>query len=110
MNTPEDKRRAIDEFWKRAQELKGMGLTAKQMKKEMMLMSRELSIKVGYLTTPPPQDVAYSADKAKRISIYIYPAQLKMIEKISKKRKKTKRQIFLEAIQSYIGAFLKDEV
>jgi len=52
----------------------------------------------------------YKSDRPKRISIYIYPAQLKLIEEICKKRKKTKRLVFFEAIQSYIGAYLKGKV
>jgi len=48
--------------------------------------------------------------KAKRISVYIYPAQLQMIERICEKRKKTKRWVLFEAIQSYIGAFLQGKV
>lgn len=45
--------------------------------------------------------------KPKRISVYIYPAQLQMIERICEKRKKTKRWVFFEAIQSYIGAYIQ---
>ena len=48
--------------------------------------------------------------KPKRISVYIYPAQLRMIETICKKRGKTKRWVFFEAVQSYIGAYLKGKV
>jgi len=48
--------------------------------------------------------------KPKRISVYIYPAQLNMIETICEKRRKTKRWIFFEAVQSYIGAFLQGKV
>jgi len=52
----------------------------------------------------------YESDKTKRISIYIYPAQLNIIEEICKKRKKTKRWVFLEAIQTYIGHYLAGDV
>jgi hypothetical protein len=45
-----------------------------------------------------------------RISVYIYPAQLRIIEEICKKREKTKRWVFFEAIQSYIGAYIKGRV
>jgi hypothetical protein len=40
-----------------------------------------------------------------RISIYIYPAQMRMIEEISRVWKKKKRDIFLEAVQQYIGLY-----
>ena len=40
-----------------------------------------------------------------RISIYIYPWQLGIIEMISKKRKKKKRWIFFEMIMTYIGLY-----
>ena len=52
----------------------------------------------------------HNSNRPKRISIYIYPTQLNMIEEIARKRKKTKRWIFMEAIQSYIGAYLEGKV
>jgi len=45
-----------------------------------------------------------------RISIYIYPWQLEIIEKIGKKRKKKKRWIFFEMIMTYIGLYLEGKV
>ncbi len=54
--------------------------------------------------------LGYESDRAKRISIYIYPAQLKIIEEICKKRKKTKRWVFFEAVQGYIGAYREGKV
>lgn len=52
----------------------------------------------------------YESNRARRISIYIYPAQLKIIEEICKKRMKTKRLVFFEAIQGYIGAYREGKV
>jgi len=52
----------------------------------------------------------YEFDRAKRISIYIYPSQLRMIEEIANKRKKRKRWVFMEAIQNYIGTYLEGKV
>lgn len=49
----------------------------------------------------------YRWPKPERISIYIYPAQLKMIEEISRVWKKKKRDVFFEAIQGYIGYYLE---
>ncbi|KPK77298.1 MAG: hypothetical protein AMJ89_02655 [candidate division Zixibacteria bacterium SM23_73] len=49
-------------------------------------------------------------DGPKRISIYIYPAQMQMIERICETRRKTKRWVFFEAIQSYIGAYTQGKV
>lgn len=66
-------------------------------------MNRDNSMKEKYQSE-------CKSDRPKRISIYIYPAQLKLIEEICKKRKKTKRLVFFEAIQSYIGAYLKGKV
>ena len=43
--------------------------------------------------------------EVKRISIYIYDSQLKKIDEICKKRKKTKRIVFFEAIQNYIALY-----
>ena len=43
--------------------------------------------------------------ETKRISIYIYDSQLKKINEICQKRCKTKRIIFLEAIQNYITLY-----
>jgi hypothetical protein len=48
--------------------------------------------------------------KPKRISIYIYDSQLKKIDEICKKRKKTKRIIFFEAIQNYIGLYKEKKI
>ena len=45
-----------------------------------------------------------------RISIYIYPWQQKVIEEISKKRKKKKRWIFFEMIMNYIGLYREGKV
>lgn len=41
----------------------------------------------------------------KRISIYIYDSQLKKIDEICKKRNKTRRIVFFEAIQNYISLY-----
>jgi metal-responsive CopG/Arc/MetJ family transcriptional regulator len=43
--------------------------------------------------------------ETKRISIYIYEAQLKKVDEICQKRQKTKRSVFLEAIQTYISLY-----
>lgn len=43
--------------------------------------------------------------EVKRISIYIYDSQLKKIDEICKKREKTKRIVFFEAIQNYIALY-----
>jgi len=45
-----------------------------------------------------------------RISIYIYNSQLKRIKEICKKRNKSKRIVFLEAIQSYIALFKEGKI
>lgn len=49
-------------------------------------------------------------DGTKRISVYIYDAQLKKIDEICKKRNKSKRTVFFEAFQIYISLFNKGEV
>lgn len=48
--------------------------------------------------------------EVKRISVYVYKAQLKKLNEICKKRQKTRRRIFLEAIQTYIALFEQGEV
>jgi hypothetical protein len=48
----------------------------------------------------------YTWPQPERISIYIYPAQMKMIEEISRTWKKKKRDVFFEAIQQYIGFYV----
>ncbi len=50
------------------------------------------------------------SDKPLRISIYVYPAQLRIINEICSRRNKTKRRIFLEAIQSYIALYEQGEI
>ena len=47
----------------------------------------------------------YEWPRARRISIYIYPAQMKMIDEISRVWKKKRRDVFFEAIQQYIGFY-----
>ena len=49
----------------------------------------------------------YDWPRPERISIYIYPAQMKIIEEISKVWKKKKRDIFFEAVQQYIGYYVE---
>ena len=46
----------------------------------------------------------------KRISVYIYDAQLRKFDEICRKRKKTRRIVFFEAFQNYIALFGKGEV
>ncbi len=46
----------------------------------------------------------------KRIPVYIYGAQLKKIDEICKRRKKTRRIIFFEAFQSYISLYEEGKV
>lgn len=48
--------------------------------------------------------------EVKRISVYVYKAQLKKLNEICKKRQKTRRRIFLEAIQTYIALFEQGKV
>jgi len=46
----------------------------------------------------------------RRIPVYIYEAQMKKIDEICSKRKKTRRIVFFEAIQNYISLYEKGEV
>jgi len=48
--------------------------------------------------------------EVKRISIYLYEAQLNKIDEICQKRHKPRRRVFLEAIQTYIALFEQGEV
>ncbi len=48
--------------------------------------------------------------EVKRISIYIYDSQLKKIDEICKKRKKTKRIVFFETIQNYIALYKEGKI
>lgn len=43
--------------------------------------------------------------EVKRISVYVYKAQLKKLNEICQKRQKSRRRIFLEAIQTYIALY-----
>lgn len=56
------------------------------------------------------KQLEYDQDRPKRISIYIYPTQMNMIDEICETRRKTKRWVFFEAIQSYIGAYTQGKV
>lgn len=46
----------------------------------------------------------------RRIPIYIYEAQLKRIDDICKKRNKSRRIVFFEAIQTYISLYEEGKV
>ena len=46
----------------------------------------------------------------KRIPVYIYEAQLKKVDEICQKRKKTRRIIFFEAIQTYISLYQEGRI
>ena len=46
----------------------------------------------------------------KRIPVYIYDAQLKKIDEICRKRKKTRRIVFFEAFQIYISLYQEGKV
>ena len=52
------------------------------------------------------QESGFVWPKPERIKIYIYPAQMKMIEEIALTWKKKKRDVFFEAIQQYIGFYV----
>ena len=45
-----------------------------------------------------------------RISIYIYKAQLRKISEISKRRQKSKRRFYFEAVQHYIALFKGEKI
>ena len=49
--------------------------------------------------------MCYPVERPVKHSIWIYPAQLKMIDEISRVWEKEKRIIFYEAIQQYIGQY-----
>lgn len=48
--------------------------------------------------------------EVRRIPIYIYEAQMEKINEICRKRKKTRRIVFFEAIQNYISLYEKGGV
>jgi len=50
------------------------------------------------------------SDRPIRISIYVYPTQLEMIDEIALKRSKSRRRIFLEAVQTYIGSYIQGKI
>ena len=99
----------MDEFLKEFNRIakQDISFPEKKMKIERVAKKMDVSIEIEL---SKKTEYGYKGERAKRISIYLYPAQLEMIEKICKKRGKTKRWIFMEAIQIYIGMFLKDKV
>lgn len=99
----------LDEFMRQYDEIARKDISFEEKKRALDQVAKELN--VGFeITVKRPRESTYDWEKAKRISIYIYPAQLKLIEEICRKRKKSKRQVFLEAIQAYIGAYRKGAV
>jgi hypothetical protein len=51
----------------------------------------------------------YRWSKPKRISVYIFENQLKMLEEIARDKGVSKRHVFFEAIQFYIGTYLRQK-
>jgi hypothetical protein len=51
----------------------------------------------------------YLGRDAVRVKIYIFPAQLEMIERIATDRGVSKRTIFFECFGQYIGTHLQNE-
>lgn len=51
----------------------------------------------------------YHWPKPKRISIYIFENQLKMLQQIAQDKEVSKRHVFFEAIQFYIGTYLRNK-
>jgi len=51
----------------------------------------------------------YGWPHPKRISIYLFDAQIKMLEEIAKDKGIRKRHVFFEAIQFYIGTYLRQK-
>jgi len=51
-----------------------------------------------------------SHEKPIRITVYAFPWMIRRIEEISKKRKKSKRQVVFEAFTSYIRLYDKGKV
>ena len=47
----------------------------------------------------------YVWPRPKRISVYIFDAQLKMMRKIAKEKKISLRYVFFECFQAYIGTY-----
>jgi len=44
--------------------------------------------------------------KPRRISVYLFENQIKMLEQIAREKGMSKRAVFFEAIQTYIGFYL----
>lgn len=51
----------------------------------------------------------YSWPRPKRISIYLFDNQIKMLEEIRRDKGMRKRHVFFEAIQAYIGTYLRQK-
>jgi len=51
----------------------------------------------------------YRWPKPKRISIYIFESQIKMLEEIARDKEISKRHVFFEAIQFYIGTYRRQK-
>ncbi|MCJ7565124.1 MAG: hypothetical protein MUP52_11110 [Candidatus Aminicenantes bacterium] len=51
----------------------------------------------------------YRWPKPKRINIYIFENQLKMLQEIAQDKEVSKRHVFFEAIQTYIGTYLRNK-
>jgi len=47
--------------------------------------------------------------KSKRISVYLFKNQIEMLEEIARERGIRKRHVFFEAVQAYIGTYLRNK-
>ena len=56
------------------------------------------------------KELKKDSHELKRIPIYIYDAQLKMIDEICKVRNKTRRIAFFEAFQIYVSLYKEGKV
>jgi hypothetical protein len=51
----------------------------------------------------------YEWPRPKRISVYIFDAQLKMLKQIAKEKETRMRHVFFEAFQWYITTYLQNK-
>jgi hypothetical protein len=82
----------------------GNAIWAKQAKAREGGMKKKISDEWGLMIKS-----GYDWPKSKRISVYLFKNQIEMLEEIARDKKISKRHVFFEAVQLYIGTYLRNK-
>ena len=86
-------------------ELDGKRMTPRQAAEKV----RAISEKHGFKYHGPGDEGEYSWPRPRRMSIYIFDAQLKILRQIAEEKGVRLRHVFFECFQFYIGTYLQQK-